>query len=68
MMQRSFSASTLTLNPPPMPGEYYRQQAARVRRLAQDVITPALREHLADVALQYEKLAEGAGAGYRDPD
>ena len=49
-----------TLNPPPMPCEYYRQQAARVRRLAQEATTPALRGHLADVALQYEKLAESA--------
>jgi hypothetical protein len=29
--------------------------------------TLAIRDHLADVALQYEKLAEGAEAGYRDP-
>jgi hypothetical protein len=29
---------------------------------------PALREHLADVALQYEKLAEVAVAGYYDPE
>ena len=29
--------------------------------------TFAIREHLTDVALQYEKLAEGAEAGYRDP-
>jgi hypothetical protein len=27
---------------------------------------PALREHLAEMALQYEKLAEDAGAGYHD--
>jgi hypothetical protein len=51
----------------PMPGEYYRRQAARVRSLAHDATTFAIREHLADVALQYEKLAEGAEAGYRDP-
>ena len=29
---------------------------------------PALREHLADGALQYEKLAEGAEADYQDPE
>jgi hypothetical protein len=53
---------------PPMPGAYYRRQAARLRNLAQDATTPTIREHLADVALQYEKLAEGAEAGYRDPE
>jgi len=50
---------------PPMPGDYYHRQAARVHSLAQDATMLAIREHLADVALQYEKLAEGAEAGYR---
>ena len=53
---------------PRMPSEYYRRQAARVRSLAQDATTDAIRDHLPDVALQYEKLAEGAEAGYRDPE
>jgi hypothetical protein len=53
---------------PPMSGEYYRRQAARVRNLAQDATLPTVREHLADVALQYEKLAEGAEAGYHHPE
>jgi hypothetical protein len=57
----------VSLSFPPMPGEYYRRQAARVRSLAHDATTFAIREHLTDVALQYEKLAEGAEAGYRDP-
>jgi len=39
-----------------------------VRSLAQDATTDAIRDHLPDVALQYEKLAEGAEAGYRDPE
>ena len=51
-----------------MPGEYYRRQAARVRRLAQGATTLAIREHLADVVLQYEKLAEGAEAGSALPE
>jgi hypothetical protein len=51
----------------PTPGEYYRRQADRVRSLAHDATTFAIRRHLADVALQYEKLAEGAEAGCRDP-
>jgi hypothetical protein len=57
----------VSLSFPPMPGEYYRRQAARVRSLAHDATTFAIREHLSDVARQYEKLAEGAEAGYRDP-
>jgi DNA-binding TFAR19-related protein (PDSD5 family) len=47
---------------PRMPSEYYRRQAARVRALAQNATTDAIREHLAEVALQYEKLAEGVEA------
>ena len=50
-----------------MADEYYRRQAARVRKLARDATTLTVREYLADGALQYEKLAEGAEAGYRDP-
>ena len=50
-----------------MPSEYYRRQAARVRSLTHDATALAIREHLADVVLQYEKLAEGADAGYHDP-
>ena len=47
-----------------MPGEYYRRQAARMRSLLQDATTPAIRDHLSDVVLQYEKLAERAEAGF----
>ena len=50
-----------------MPAEYYRAQAARVRGLAQDATTDAVREHLAAIALQYEMLADGAAAATRDP-
>ncbi len=53
---------------PPMPGEYYHRQAARVHSLAQDATMLAIREHLADAVLQYENLAEGAEPGYRVPD
>jgi hypothetical protein len=59
---------TPSLKFPPMPGVYYRRQAARVRSLALDATTPAIREHLADVVLQYDKLAEGAEAGFREPE
>jgi formate dehydrogenase maturation protein FdhE len=50
---------------PPMPREYYHRQAERVRKLAQEATTPDIRQHLADVALQYEHLAEEAEAGHR---
>ena len=50
---------------PPMPRDYYRRHAERVRKLAQEATTPDIREHLAEVALQYEHLAEEAEAGYR---
>jgi hypothetical protein len=49
-----------SFNIPPMSGEYYRREAARLRHLAQDATTDAIREHLAEIALQYEKLAEEA--------
>jgi len=44
------------------------RSAARVRRLAREATMPGPRDHLADVTLQYEKLAEGAEAGYYDPE
>jgi hypothetical protein len=46
-------------------GAYYKRA---VRRLAQEATMPAPRDRLADVALQYGKLAEGAEAGYHDPE
>ena len=57
-----------SLTIPPMSGEYYRRQAVRLRDLARDATTDAIREHLADVALQYEKLAAGAEQDSRDPE
>ena len=43
---------------PPLPAEYYRRHAARVRRLAGEATTPAVKEHLREVAIEYERLAE----------
>ncbi len=43
-------------------------QAARAYSLKLDVTTIAIREHLEDVALLYEKLAEGVEAGYHVPN
>jgi hypothetical protein len=41
-----------------------REQRANDR----DATTLTIREHLADVALQYDKLADGAEAGYREQE
>jgi hypothetical protein len=44
--------------PPPLPAEYYRRHAARVRQLASEATTAAVKEHLREVAGEYERLAE----------
>lgn len=41
----------------PLPADYYRRHAARVRALARDATTPAVKRHLEEVALDYERLA-----------
>src|SRR3954453_17181459 len=41
----------------PLPAGYYRGHAARVRALARDATTPAVKKHLEGVALDYERLA-----------
>jgi len=43
---------------PVLPADYYRRHAARVRQLASEATTPAVKDHLRDVALEYERLAE----------
>ncbi len=43
---------------PPLPADYYRRHAARVRLLASEATTPAVKDHLREVALEYERLAE----------
>lgn len=43
---------------PPLPAEYYRRHAARVRLLADEATTAALKEHLRGIAVEYERLAE----------
>lgn len=55
---------------PPLPAEYYRRHAARVKQLASEATTAAIRDHLRDVAAEYERLAEhveahsAAGVGH----
>ena len=53
---------------PPLPAEYYRRHAARVRKLANEATTPAVKEHLSDVAGQYERLAERVDISARSED
>lgn len=43
-----------------MAADYYRKHAARVRALAAETTTTALKDHLDDVARQYDALAERA--------
>jgi hypothetical protein len=45
---------------PSLAADYYRKHAARVRELAAGTTTPALKEHLHDVARQYDALADRA--------
>jgi hypothetical protein len=45
---------------PSLAADYYRKLAARVRELAAGTTTPALKEHLYDVARQYDALADRA--------
>ena len=52
---------------PSLAAEYYRKHAARVRELAAGATTPALKEHLHDVARQYDALAERAGESEAAP-
>jgi hypothetical protein len=42
---------------PPLPAEYYRRHAGRVRELAVEAATGVVKEHLREVALQQELLA-----------
>jgi hypothetical protein len=48
---------------PPLPADYYRRHAARVRKLASEATTVAIKEHLQEVALEYERLAERVDSG-----
>jgi hypothetical protein len=44
---------------------YYRRHAARVRQLASEATTAGIKEHLREVALEYDRLAERADFGFR---
>lgn len=47
---------------PPIPAEYYRRHLARVRQLASEATTEAIREQLLDAAARYEHVAERVDA------
>jgi hypothetical protein len=42
---------------PPLPADYYRRNAARLRQLASEATTAAVKAHLREVVEQYERLA-----------
>ena len=44
----------------PQPAEYYRRKAARARQVAEGVTTRAVKTRLLDLALEYDRLADGA--------
>jgi hypothetical protein len=50
---------------PPLAADYYRRHAARVRQLASEATTAGIKEHLREVALEYDRLAERADFGFR---
>ena len=50
---------------PSLPAEYYRKHAARVRELAAEATTAAIKEQLYEVARQYDALAERADEAVR---
>ena len=52
----------LSIPAPPLPADYYRRHAARIRQLALDATTAAIKDNLRDTALEYERLAERADA------
>jgi hypothetical protein len=50
---------------PAMPADYYRRRAARIRRLAGEATTPAIKGQLHQTALEYERLAASVDNGAR---
>ena len=52
---------------PLQPAEYYRRKAARARQVAEGVTTRAVKERLLELALEYDRLADGTGSAVRLP-
>jgi hypothetical protein len=51
----------------PQPADYYRRKAARAREVAAGVTTRAVKTRLLDLALEYDRLADGADNATRPP-
>ena len=45
-------------SPSPLPADHFRRHAARVRALAREATTPAVKKHLEGVALDFERIAD----------
>ncbi len=52
----------------PQPAEYYRRKAARARQVAEGATTRAVKARLLDLALEYDRLADGADSATRPPE
>ena len=52
----------------PQPADYYRRKAARARQVAEGVTTRAVKARLLDLALEYDRLADGADTATRTPE
>jgi hypothetical protein len=52
---------------PPEPAEYYRRKAARARQVAEGVTTRAIKARLLELALEYDRLADGTETATRHP-
>jgi hypothetical protein len=52
----------------PQPADYYRRKAARARQVAEGVTTRAVKARLRDLALEYDRLADGADTATRPPE
>ncbi len=52
---------------PPEPAEYYRRKAARARQVAEGVTTRAIKARLLELALEYDRLADGTETATRSP-
>jgi hypothetical protein len=54
-----------SLTIPPMPVDYYLKHAVRLRGLAREATTQAIKLNLHETALEYERLAENAQIAVR---
>jgi hypothetical protein len=61
----SFGDDLSAPSKPSLPANYYRKHAERVRRMAADATTPAIKNHLLQAAREYERLADKADAAVR---